>query len=287
MIGSFLYIIFSGIAYGVLLFLMSAGLAITQGLMRFANLAHAAFAMLGGYLAVTLMNNEGWPFLLTLPVAAFGTAIFAAVLERVLFRRFYNVSQLYQIMLTVGIVSMSAAAVTFIWGPTTQPVTMPAYLSGSSNVGGFSVDHYRLFLIVAGGLVVWGLIWAIDRTSFGAKVRAAVDNRRVAMSCGINVDRLFMSSFFIGSALAGLGGALAINQVGLSPTFAVEFLALVLIVVTLGGQGSMKGTLGAALLLGVLDVAGKYYLPQTGPFIIYAVTVVVLFWKPNGLFVPA
>jgi branched-chain amino acid transport system permease protein len=287
MIGSFLYIIFSGIAYGVLLFLMSAGLAITQGLMRFANLAHAAFAMLGGYLAVTLMNNEGWPFLLTLPVAAFGTAIFAAVLERVLFRRFYNVSQLYQIMLTVGIVSMSAAAVTFIWGPTTQPVTMPAYLSGSSNVGGFSVDHYRLFLIVAGGLVVWGLIWAIDRTSFGAKIRAAVDNRRVAMSCGINVDRLFMSSFFIGSALAGLGGALAINLVGLSPTFAVDFLALVLIVVTLGGQGSMKGTLGAALLLGVLDVAGKYYIPQTGPFIIYAVTVVVLFWKPNGLFVPA
>jgi len=287
MIGSFLYILFSGVAYGVLLFLMSAGLAVTQGLMRFANLAHAAFAMLGGYLAVTLMNGYGWPFLLTLPVAAFGTAIFAAVLERVLFRRFYNVSQLYQIMLTVGIVSMSAAAVTFIWGPTNQPVTMPAYLSGSSNVGGFSVDHYRLFLIVAGGLVVWGLIWAIDRTSFGAKIRAAVDNRRVAMSCGINVDRLFMSSFFIGSALAGLGGALSINLIGLSPTFAVDFLALVLIVVTLGGQGSMKGTLGAALLLGVLDVAGKYYIPQTGPFITYAVTVVVLFWKPNGLFVPA
>jgi branched-chain amino acid transport system permease protein len=287
MIGSFLYIIFSGVAYGVLLFLMSAGLAVTQGLMRFANLAHAAFAMLGGYIAVTLMNAYGWPFLLTLPVAAFGTAIFAGVLERVLFRRFYNVSQLYQIMLTVGIVSMSAAAVTYIWGSVNQPVTMPAYLSGTSSVGGFEIDHYRLFLIVAGGLVVWGLIWAIDRTSFGAKVRAAVDNRRVTMSCGINVDRLFMSAFFIGSALAGLGGALAINLVGLSPTFAVDFLALVLIVVTLGGQGSMKGTLGAALLLGVVDVAGKYYVPQTGPFLIYALTVLVLFWKPNGLFVPA
>jgi branched-chain amino acid transport system permease protein len=287
MIGNFLYIVFSGVAYGVLLFLMSAGLAVTQGLMRFANLAHAAFAMLGGYIAVTLMNTYGWNFLLTLPCAAFGTAIFAAILERVLFRRFYNVSQLYQIMLTVGIVSMSAAAVTFIWGPVNQPVTVPSYLTGGIAVGGFEIDKYRLFLILAGGLVVWGLIYGIDRTSFGAKVRAAVDNRRVTMSCGINVDRLFMSAFFIGSALAGLGGALAINIVGLSPNFVLEFLALVLIVVTLGGQGSMKGTLGAALLLGIVDVAGKYYVPQTGPFIIYALTVIVLFWKPNGLFVPA
>jgi branched-chain amino acid transport system permease protein len=287
MIGHFLYIIYAGVAYGVLLFLMSAGLAVTQGLMRFANLAHAAFAMLGGYLAVTLMNSYHWPFLLTLPVAAFGTAIFAGVLERVLFRRFYNVSQLYQIMLTVGIVSMSAAAVTFIWGPVNQPVNLPEYLAGSILIGGFEIDKYRLFLILAGGLVVWGLIYGIDRTSFGAKVRAAVDNRRVAMSCGINVDRLFMSAFFVGSALAGLGGALAINIVGLNPNFVLEFLALVLIVVTLGGQGSMKGTLGAALLLGIVDVAGKYYVPQTGPFIIYALTVIVLFWKPNGLFVPA
>ena len=287
MIGTFLYIVFSGVAYGVLLFLMSAGLAVTQGLMRFANLAHAAFAMLGGYIAVTLMNAYHWPFLWSLPVAAFGTAIFAGILERVLFRRFYNVSQLYQIMLTVGIVSMSVAAVTFIWGSVNQPVTMPPYLSGSIAIGGFDIDVYRLFLIVAGGLVVFGLIWAIDRTSFGAKVRAAVDNRRVTMSCGINVDRLFMSAFFIGSALAGLGGALSINLVGLSPTFALDFLAFVLIVVTLGGHGSMKGTLGAALLIGVVDVAGKYYFPQTGPFIIYALTVVVLFWRPNGLFVPA
>ena len=287
MIGNFLFILFSGVAYGVLLFLMSAGLAVTQGLMRFANLAHAAFAMLGGYIAVTLMNAYGWPFLLTLPVAALGTALFAAVLERLLFRRFYNVSQLYQIMLTVGLVSMSVAAVTYIWGSVNQPVNIPAYLSGSIALGAFEIDKYRLFLIVAGGLVVGALIYGIDRTSFGAKVRAAVDNRRVTMSCGINVDRLFMAAFFIGSALAGLGGALAINLVGLSPTFAVEFLAYVLIVVTLGGHGSMKGTLAAALLLGIVDVAGKYYFPQTGPFIIYALTVIVLFWRPNGIFAPA
>ena len=286
-IGNLLYIVFSGVAYGVLLFLMSAGLAVTQGLMRFANLAHAAFAMLGGYVAVTLMNSYGWPFLVTLPVAALVTAVFAGVLERVLFRRFYNVSQLYQIMLTVGIVSMSVASVTFIWGSVNQPVRMPPYLSGSIQVGNFDIDVYRLFLIVAGGLVVWALIWGIDSTSFGAKVRAAVDNRRVTASCGINVDRLFMLAFFIGSALAGLGGALSVNLVGLSPTFATDFLVYVLIVVTLGGHGSMKGALGAALLLGIVDVAGKYYIPQTGPFIIYALTIVVLFWRPHGLFAKA
>src|SRR6202451_2755678 len=153
-----LYIRFPGIASGVLLFLMSAGLAVTQGLMRFANLAHAAFAMLGGYIAVTLMNSLGWPFLLTLPVAAIGTAIFAAILERALFRRFYNVSQLYQIMLTVGIVSMSVAAVTYIWGSVNQPVRMAPYLSGRIPIGEFDIDVYRLFLIVPGGLVVGGLI---------------------------------------------------------------------------------------------------------------------------------
>ena len=287
MTGSLFFILFSGIAYGVLLFLMSAGLAVTQGLMRFANLAHAAFAMLGGYIAVTLMNTYNWPFLLTLPVAALGTALFAGVLERGLFRRFYNTSQLYQIMLTVGIVSMSVAAVTYIWGSVNQPVRMPAFLSGTIPIGGFDIDSYRLFLIVAGGLVVWALIWGIDSTSFGAKVRAAVDNRRVTASCGINVDQLFMVAFFIGSALAGLGGALSINLLGLSPNFAVDNLANVLIVVTLGGQGSMKGALVASLLLGITDIFMKYYFPQTGPFVIYTLTVIVLFWRPQGLFARA
>lgn len=283
MLSSLLYILFSGIAYGVLLFLISAGLSVTMGLMRFANLAHAAFAMLGGYFAVTLMNQYHWPFLLTLPVAAFGAALVAAVLERALFRRFYAGNQLDQIMLTVGIVFMAVAAVTYIWGPNQEPVTMPSYLTGNLHFAGIDLDVYRVFLIVAGGAVVLALIYGIERTNFGAQIRAAVDNRRVAASCGIDVDRLFMIAFFAGSALAGLGGALSINLLGLSPNFGINFLAFVLIIVVLGGQGSMKGTLLAALLIGIVDVTGKYYLPQTGPFIIYALTVVVLFWRPEGL----
>lgn len=284
MIADFLNIVFAGIAYGVLLFLMAAGLSVTMGLMRFANLAHAAFAMLGGYITVTLMNRFGWPFLLTLPIAAIATGIFATLFERTIFRRLYRADQLDQVMLTVGLLFMAVAAATFVWGPSQQPVHMPDYLSGQVALGAISLNVYRLFLIVAGGLVIWGLIWVIDKTSFGAKVRAAVDNRRVTMSCGIDVDKLFMVAFFIGSALAGLGGALSINLLGIDPSFAVNFLAFVLIVVVIGGEGSMRGTLFAALLLGIADVVGKYYVPQAGAFIIYALTVIALFVRPQGLF---
>jgi branched-chain amino acid transport system permease protein len=283
MLANFLNIAFSGLAYGVLLFLMAAGLSVTMGLMRFANLAHAAFAMLGGYIAVTLMNGYGWPFLLTLPVAAIGTAMFAAIIERVVFRRLYRSAQLDQVMLTVGLLFMAVASATFVWGPSQQPVRMPDYLSGQVNLGFLDLNVYRLFLILAGGLVIWGLIWGVDKTSFGAKVRAAVDNRRVTMSCGINVDRLFMIAFFIGSSLAGLGGALSINLLGIDPNFAQNLLAFVLIVVVIGGEGSMRGTLLAALLLGLADVVGKYYVPQAGAFIIYALTVAALFLRPQGL----
>ena len=284
MIANFLNIVFAGLAYGVLLFLMAAGLSVTMGLMRFANLAHAAFAMLGGYIAVTLMNVYGWPFLLTLPVAAIGTAIFATAFERTIFRRLYRSAQLDQVMLTVGLLFMAVAAATFVWGPSQQPVHMPDYLSGQFNIGFLSLNIYRLFLILAGGLVIWGLIWGVDKTNFGAKVRAAVDNRRVTMSCGIDVDKLFMVAFFIGSSLAGLGGALSINLLGIDPSFAVNFLAFVLIVVVIGGEGSMRGTLFAALLIGIADVVGKYYVPQAGAFIIYALTVAALFFRPQGLF---
>ena len=284
MLADFLNIAFAGLAFGVLLFLISAGLSVTMGLMRFANLAHAAFAMLGGYLAVTLINVYHWPFLATLPVAALGTAVVASIVERLVLRRLYGADQLDQVMLTVGLLFMAVAAATFIWGPSQQPVRIPAYLSGQLVLGPISLNVYRLGLIVVGGLVIAGLFWGIERTSFGARIRAAVDNRRVTMSCGIDVDRLFMIAFFIGSALAGFGGALSINLLGLDPGFAITFLASVLIVVVVGGEGSMRGTLFAALLLGIADVVGKYYVPQAGAFIIYALTVVALFVRPQGLF---
>ncbi|HEX3469208.1 MAG TPA: branched-chain amino acid ABC transporter permease [Candidatus Elarobacter sp.] len=280
---AFATIAFAGLAFGVVLFLMASGLSVTMGLMGFANLAHAAFAMFGAYLVVTLMNAHGWPFFATLPVAFVATALVATVFERVLFRRLYRSSQLEQVMLTIGLVFMATAGAVFFFGGDPQAVNVPAWLSGDLQAGGAEINRYRLFLVIFGALLIVALILGIEHTTFGAKLRAAVDDRRATASCGINVDRLFMTAFFLGSGLAGLGGALSIPIVGLDPNFGLTFLASILIVVTLGGLGSLRGTLAAALVLGIADAVGKYYVPWAGAFIIYAVTVALLLWRPQGL----
>ncbi|AWK89817.1 branched-chain amino acid ABC transporter permease [Azospirillum thermophilum] len=277
-------VLFNGLAYGMLLFVISVGLSVTMGLMGFANLAHGAFAMLGGYVATTLMNKAGVPFLLTLPVAFVAVAAVSFVLERVLYRRLYRAGELDQVLLTIGLVFMAVAGATYVWGPGQQPVRMPDYLTGQWTVAGIDIGVYRLFLILVGIAVTAALVLGIERTRFGAMIRAAVDNPRMAQGCGINVNRVFSLTFMAGSGLAGLGGAVGINLIGLDPGFPVKFMVYFLIVVAVGGLGSIKGSLIAALLLGVFDVGGKYYVPEAGAFIIYAVMVSLLLWRPAGLF---
>ncbi len=284
MLFSLINVLINGLAYGVLLFLMAGGLSVTMGLMGFANLAHGSLAMLGGYILVTLMNVYGWPFLAALAAAAAGAAVTGIVIERMVFRRLYHSPELDQVLLTIGVVSMTVAAATYVWGVQSQEVHLPAWLDGRFHAGPIDVGIYRLFLIVVGGALTLGLVSGIDRTNFGAKIRAAVDNRRMTTSCGINVDRLFALAFAIGSALAGLGGGLAVALVGLDPNFPLKYLVFLLIVVVVGGLGSVKGTLVAAIALGMCDVTGKYYVPQAGAFILYAMTVVMLLWRPRGLF---
>jgi branched-chain amino acid transport system permease protein len=277
-------VLFDGVAYGMLLFLLSVGLSVTLGMMNFVNLAHCSFAMLGGYVAVTLMNALGWPFFATLPVAFIAAAAASVVLERVFFRRFYNATDLEQCLLTIGIVFVSIAAAAYIYGTTDQPVQLPAYLRGSISFKGLNFAVYRMVLIGIAVLVTLTLVVTIEKTRFGAQVRAAVDNRRMASGLGIDVGRLFAITFALGSGLAGLGGALAIQLVGLDPSFALTYLIYVLIVVSVGGLGSITGSLAAAILLGVSDVAGKYYIPALGAFLIYLVMIVLLMWRPTGLF---
>jgi branched-chain amino acid transport system permease protein len=277
-------VLFDGIAYGMLLFLLSVGLSVTLGMMNFVNLAHCSFAMLGGYVTVTLMNSFGWPFFATLPVAFVAAALCSVVLERLFFRRFYRASDLEQCLLTIGIVFVSIAAAAYIYGTINQPVQLPAYLRRSINFAGLNFGVYRIFLIGIALLITIALAFAIETTRFGAQVRAAVNNQRMARGLGINVDRLFAITFALGSGLAGLGGALAIEIVGLDPSFALTYLIYVLIVVSVGGLGSIWGSFAAAMLLGISDVAGKYYVPATGAFLIYLVMIVLLMWRPNGLF---
>lgn len=277
-------VLFDGIAYGMLLFLLSVGLSVTLGLMNFVNLAHCAFAMLGGYVTVSLMNGFHWPFLATLPMAFIVSAVVSVALERTLYRRLYRATDLDQVLLTIGLAFISVAVAAWFFGTTQQPIETPAFLRGSSPFFGLGLGNYRMFLIVVAMVVTALLVVALEYTRFGAQVRAAVDNQRMARGLGINVDRTFAATFALGSGLAGLGGSLAIEIVGLDPNFSFTYLVYVLIIVSVGGLGSIAGSFAAAMLIGISDIAGKYYFPEIGAFLIYLVMVAVLMWRPAGLF---
>ena len=284
MIASAFGVLFDGFAYGMLLFLLSVGLSVTLGMMNFVNLAHCSFAMLGGYVAVSVTNDLGWPFLVSLPVAFVAAAVASVAFERLLYRRLYRATELDQCLLTIGIVFISVAVAAYVYGTIQQPLNVPSYLRGTVSIMGQSVGVYRLFLIGVSLLVTILLVATLEYTRFGAQVRAAVDNQRMARGLGINVDRVFAITFALGSGLAGLGGALAVEIVGLDHAFAFTYLVYVLIVVAVGGLGSIAGSFVAATLLGISDMAGKYYFPELGAFLIYFVMVTLLMWRPLGLF---
>ena len=277
-------VIFDGIASGLLLFLISVGLSVTLGLMNFVNLAHGSFAMLGGYVCVVLLNRHGVPFLAALPIATLASALVGVLLERTLYRRLYRASHLDQVLFSIGLVFMSISIAHYFFGAQQQPLQLPAMLSGQINLPGLDVGVYRLFLIVVGLAIAFGLQWMIAGTRFGAQLRASVDNPRTARGLGIDVDRVFVLTFALGSALAGLGGALGVEMLGLDPEFPVKYIVYFLIVVAVGGSGNIKGSLYASLIIGICDVAGKYYVPQVGAFVIYAVMVATLIFRPQGLF---
>ena len=284
MIGNAIGVLFDGVAYGSLLFIIAVGLSVTLGLMNFVNLAHGTFAMIGGYVCVVLMSNAGVPFLATLPVAFVAAAIVGLVLERLLYQRLYRASPLDQVLFSIGLVFMSIAIFTYYFGASQQPVSLPSYLRGQVHVAGLDLGVYRLFLIVVVALLTLVLQYLLDRTRFGSQVRASVDNATAAAGLGINVDRVFALTFALGSGLAGLGGGLGIDVLGLDPTFPLKYRVYFLLVVAVGGSGTIKGPLVAALILGIFDVAGKYYVPQIGGFVIYALMVLLLIVFPAGLY---
>jgi branched-chain amino acid transport system permease protein len=277
-------VLFDGIASGMLLFLISVGLSVTLGLMNFVNLAHGAFAMAGGYACVVLLNRFGVPFLAALPLATAAAALAGVALERTLYRRLYGASQLDQVLFSIGLVFVSISTAHYFFGAQQQPLQLPALLSGEFHLPGLDIGVYRLFLVGVGLALALGLQWLVARTAFGARLRASVDNPRAARGVGIDVDRVFVATFALGSALAGLGGALGIEMLGMDPEFPLKYIAYFLIVVAVGGIGNITGSLYASLLLGICDVAGKYWLPQAGAFVIYAVMVVALVVRPQGLF---
>jgi branched-chain amino acid transport system permease protein len=277
-------VLFDGFAFGMLLFVLSVGLSVTLGLMNFVNLAHCAFGMLGGYAAVVAMRDLGLPFLLALPAAFVAAAALGLGFERTLFRRLYRAGELNQVLFTIGLVFVLAAVAAYVFGTGQQPIRLPAWLRGSVEVAGLRLGVYRMFLIAVALAITLALYFGLERTRFGARVRAAVDDQRVAQGLGLDVGRIFAITFAVGSGLAGLGGALAIEIVGLDPSFGFHYLVYVLIVVAVGGLGSIGGSFAAAAVLGIGDVAGKYFVPELGAFLIYLLLVAILFVRPQGLF---
>jgi branched-chain amino acid transport system permease protein len=281
---TFLTILFDGVAYGMLLFVLACGLAVTLGLMNFVNLAHGAFAMTGGYICAILVNRHGMPFFAGLPLAFLVSAAIGFVLERLLYRHLYHRSHLDQVLFTVGLVFMSVAAADYVMGSSQVFINLPPVLQGQIDLFGIGIGRYRLMIIVICGLLTLVLQLTLSRTRFGSRLRAAVDDPRAAVGLGINVPWVFAVTFAFGSGLAGLGGALGAEILGLDPHFPLKFMIYFLIVVTVGGSSSITGPFLASLLLGIGDVAGKYYVPKLGAFVIYTMMIVILILRPNGLF---
>ncbi|MET0970875.1 MAG: branched-chain amino acid ABC transporter permease [Tardiphaga sp.] len=279
-----LTILFDGVAYGMLLFVLACGLAVTLGLMNFVNLAHGAFAMAGGYACAILVNRAGLPFFAALPIAFLISAAIGAIMERSLYRHLYSRSHLDQVLFTIGLVFMSVTAMDYFMGSTQVFIRLPEYLQGQIDLFGLSVGRYRLMIILICGLLTVALQLTLAKTRFGSRLRAAVDDPRAASGLGINVPQVFALTFAFGCGLAGMGGALGAEILGLDPYFPLKFMIYFLIVVTVGGSSSITGPFLASLLLGIGDVAGKYYVPKLGAFVIYTMMIVILLWRPNGLF---
>jgi branched-chain amino acid transport system permease protein len=275
---------FHGLTLGMVLYLISVGLSVTMGLMGFVNLAHGAFAMAGGYVMTTLMNRWGVDFPLALAIAVAVVVAASLVLERLLYRRFYGGNELDQVLLTMGLIFMSVGAATYIWGPLAQPVRLPELLGGQISLFGRSLPAYRAFLILCGAIIVTLLWLALERTRLGTQLRAAVDNLRMAETVGINTSRLFATAFALGSGLAALGGGLGADLLAIAPGYALDNLVYFLIIVAIGGLGSIRGPFLAALVIGIADTAFKYFVPELGAFFIYALTMAVLLRYPNGIF---
>jgi branched-chain amino acid transport system permease protein len=276
------FILLYGVSYGLLLCIIAIGLVVTMGLMRVVNLAHGAFAAIGGYLAMGLLTPLGVPFGLAIVLAMVAVAAFSVVIERLLYVHLYGASELDQVLLTVGINFIVVAGLTLAFGPNVLPARLPPSLATSVDLGFRSFETYRL-LVLGVGVVVVGILWlAFERTAFGARLRAAVDNRSMTQAIGIDVPRLFSIAFALGSALAALGGALGAPLLPLEPLYPFKYLVLVLVIVALSG-GNIRATLLVAVFVGVVDTAGRYFLPDSGSFTLYVLLIILIVWRPDGL----
>ena len=280
---SLVSILFHGLAFGAILYVISVGLSVTMGLMGFVNLAHGVFAMAGGYLMISAMQKLGLAWLPALLLSCAAVALASMVLERLLYAPLYRAGELEQVLFTIGLIFVAVAVARLAYGPNPLAAPLPDYMKGHTELAGRTFPTYRVVVIVSSAVLIAVLWIGLERTRWGAMVRAAVDNRPMAQSIGIDTGKLFTFTFALGSGLAALGGALGADLIAMTPTYPFEQLVYFLIVVAIGGLGTLRGPFIGALLIGVGDTACKYWVPQFGAFFIYAATMVLLLWRPQGL----
>ena len=271
------------LAYGMVLFVISIGLSVTMGLMRVVNLAHGAFAMIGGYIASYAARDLGLGYAAAVLIAVVGTVAIAIPIERLLYRRIYGSPELTQVLMTIGITFCIIGIANFVFGPTLKTIPLPDDLKTSVDLGFRSIAAHRLFAIGCGLAVALGLWYLIDRTGFGVKLRAAVDDAAMAAALGVRTDVVYAISFAVGVGLAALGGVVGAELLPVEPYYALRYMVTFLVVVSVGGAGSIPGALLACLLLGGIDTTGRYLMPEFGEFFFYAAVIAIICVFPRGL----
>ncbi|UHC19368.1 branched-chain amino acid ABC transporter permease [Methylobacterium currus] len=275
---------FDALAYGMVLFIISIGLSIMMGLVRVVNLAHGAFAMMGGYIASTLLRGAGLSYLVALPLAVAATVAVTLPLERLLYRRLYRrTDPLTQILMTIGITFVIIGTANYLLGPTLKPIPLPASLSGPLDLGFRTVPTHRLFVIACGLATALGLWLLLERTEFGIRLRASVDNSDMAESLGLRTDLIYAATFALAVGLGAFGGIVGAELLPIEPFYALRYMVTFLVVVSVGGAGSIPGALAASLLLGLIDTVGKYVAPEFGEFFFYSAVIAVVAIFPNGM----
>jgi len=283
-LANFLIQLLNSVQYGLLLFMLAAGLTLIFGIMGVVNLAHGSFYMLGAYLAWSLASLSG-SFALALIGGAALSVVFGLVLERLLFRHFYQRDHLDQVLLTFGLIYIFEELRSILWGDDVHGVPIPDLLSASIPLTeNLSYPVYRLFISGVCVALALGLYALISKTRLGMKIRAGAFNRDMTEALGVNIKLIHAIVFAIGVALAMIAGMIAAPISSVYPNMGSQVLIMCFVVVVIGGIGSVRGALISAMLVGLVDTFGKVLLPQIAGMLVYMLMAAVLLWKPEGLF---
>lgn len=272
----------NGIAIGMLYAVAALGLSIIKGLLNIPNFAHGAFYAVGAYLLYAVVSGTD-SFWLGLVVAALVAGALGALVEWFGVRRLYGGAYLFQLLLLFGVSLVVTELLIVLWGPEGKSLSPPEFLQGALIFGGVFYPKYLLFTTVAGAVIIVGVWLLIERTRYGAVIRAGIEKTEMVSALGINIERLFTLAFAFGAALAGLAGALAAPIVGVTATMGLDMLAMAFVVLVIGGLGSLYGAVFAGLLVGVTQSLVALYWPSASTILIYVAMVLILLWRPQGL----